>query len=227
MKRNLLTLLAAACMLVSCGTSKFFVGSTAASVQPVALVQPYSYITNAVIDIQTQYVEEASLINQQLLTEETQTLGLAVQTVVPFECSPVDMHDPVSIWLFSLSNVAAKEAAHLIVPDDLKNAVAESGCRYGLVLVDVGYVKSAKQYVVEEAVGVGLSILEAVIDKDKAMIHGSSNSAHANAMFSLIFDATTGQVLWYGARRQEDNFNPTDRSHMRRQLGYLFKDFLK
>ena len=52
-------------LFTSCNTSKFF-SQKASDIQPIALVEPYSYITDAVGDFSTDYLPDASRFNQLL-----------------------------------------------------------------------------------------------------------------------------------------------------------------
>ena len=85
MKRFIFPLaIVAALVFTSCATSKFY-SQDAATVSPLALVQPCSYLTDAVGDFSTVYYEPVSKVNNAILMETIPTMGLPIDKVVPFE----------------------------------------------------------------------------------------------------------------------------------------------
>ena len=76
MKKHVLFLMIAVPMLfASCSSSKFF-SQKASDIRPIALVESYSYITDAVADFSTDYLPDASRFNQLLITDVVNSIGL-------------------------------------------------------------------------------------------------------------------------------------------------------
>ena len=50
--------------------------------------------------------------------------------------------------------------------------------------------------------------------------------AYLNGMFSVIFDAQTGEIVWFGTAPRSYKFNPMDVKDMKNQLTKLYKAFL-
>ena len=224
MKRILFPLaIVAALVFTSCATSKFY-SQNASTVRPLALVQPCSYLTDAVGDFSTVYFESVSKANNAILMEAIPSLGLPIEKVVPFEFNCADKSDATVRWMRHLADVGASGAKNMTVPADILDAVKGSGCRYGMVLSDIGYVKNARQYNLEKALETGLKIADAIVNNHLDL--SNDTEAYLNGLFSVIFDAETGKVVWFGTAPRSYKFNPLDESDMRKQLSKLYKAFL-
>lgn len=213
----------AALVFSSCATSKFY-SQDAATVRPLALVQPCSYLTDAVGDFPTDYYEPVAKVNNAILMETIPTLGLPIEKVVPFEYNCADKSDATVRWMRRLADVNASGAKSMTVPSDILDAVKGSGCRYGMVLSDIGYVKNARQYNIEKAIEMGIKIADALINNHHEI--SDDTEAYLNGLFSVIFDAQTGEVVWFGTAPRSYKFNPMDGKDMRKQLTKLYKAFL-
>ncbi|MCR4659125.1 MAG: hypothetical protein K5650_02390 [Bacteroidales bacterium] len=207
----------------SCATSKFY-SQDASSVRPLALVQPCSYLTDAVGDFSTVYFESVSKVNNAILMETIPSLGLPIDKVVPFEFNCADKSDATVRWMRHLADVGQTGAQNMTVPADILNAVRGSGCRYGMVLSDIGYVKDARQYNLEKTIETGVKIADALVNNHIDL--SNDTEAYLNGMFSVIFDAETGKVVWFGASPRSYKFNPMDYRDMKKQLTKLYKVFL-
>ena len=221
--KHFLSLLLAFVALVcsSCASSRFF-SQKAADIRPIALVEPYAYITDAVGDWSTQYLDGASSINQQLVAEITASLGLPIETTVPMAYHN-QQSAPTDAWLRHLGDIGASAAGELEVPADIRAAVRESGCRYGLVISDLGYLKNPDEYGIEKSIETGARVLGAILTNE---VHfGSDTEAYLNGVFALVFDNQTGDVVWYGAQPRQYKKNPIDPASLTKQLTALFKAF--
>ena len=224
MKRIIFPLtIVAAMVFSSCATSKFY-SQNASTVHPLALVQPCSYLTDAVGDFSTVYYEPVSKVNNAILMETIPTMGLPIEKVVPFEFNCADKSDATVRWMRHLADVGKTGAKNMTVPADLLNAVKGSGCRYGMLLSDIGYVKNARQYNLEKALEAGIKIADALINNHYDL--SDDTEAYLNGLFSVIFDTETGKVVWYGAAPRSYKFNPLDGADMKKQLTKLYKAFL-
>ena len=224
MKRIIFLLaIVAALVFTSCATSKFY-SQDAATVRPLALVQPCSYLTDAVGDFATVYYDTVSKVNNAILMETIPTLGLPIEKVIPFEFNCADKSDATVLWMRHLADVGAGGAKNMTVPSDLLEAVKGSGCRYGMVLSDIGYVKNARQYNLERAIETGIKIADALINNHIEI--SNDTEAYLNGLFSVIFDAQTGEVVWFGTAPRSYKFNPLDGGDMKKQLIKLYKAFL-
>ena len=224
MKRFIFPLaIVAALVFTSCATSKFY-SQDAATVSPLALVQPCSYLTDAVGDFSTVYYEPVSKVNNAILMETIPTMGLPIDKVVPFEFNCADKSDATVRWMRHLADVGKTGAKNMTVPADLLNAVKGSGCRYGMVLSDIGYVKNARQYNLEKALEAGVKIADALVNNHYDL--SNDTEEHLNGLFSVIFDAETGKVVWYGTAPRSYKFDPLDGGDMKKQLTKLYKAFL-
>lgn len=212
-----------ALVFTSCATSKFY-SQDASSVRPLALVQPCSYLTDAVGDFPTDYYEPVAKVNNAILMETIPTLGLPIEKVVPFEFKCADKSDATVRWMRHLADVGKSGAKNMTVPSDLINAVKGSGCRYGMVLADIGYVKNARQYNIEKAIETAIKIADALINNHIEI--SDDTEAYLNGLFSVIFDAQTGKVVWFGTAPRSYKFNPLDGADMKKQLTKLYKAFL-
>ena len=223
MKKHLFLLLIAVPMIfASCGTSKFFSGK-ASDISSIALVSPYSYLTDAVGDFQTDYVEAPSQFNQQLLSEAVGNLGLPISKSVDINYKKQD--ENVSAWMRRLANVGAAGAKNLEVPSQIVDAVKKSGCPYGLLITDVGYVKNAAQYKTETTIEAGMKIADLVLNNEVDL--SKDTEACMSGVFSMLFDSQTGKPVWFGALPRDYKNNPINRDSVKEQMVKLFKDFLK
>lgn len=224
MKRILFPLaILATLVFTSCATSKFY-SQDASTVRPLALVQPCSYLTDAVGDFATVYYEPVAKVNNAILMETIPTLGLPIEKVIPFEFNCADKSDATVRWMRHLADVGKSGAKNMTVPSDLINAVKGSGCRYGMVLADIGYVKNARQYNIEKAIETAIKIADALINNHIEI--SDDTEAYLNGLFSVIFDAQTGKVVWFGTAPRSYKFNPLDGADMKKQLTKLYKAFL-
>ena len=224
MKRILFPLaIVAALVFTSCATSKFY-SQDASSVRPLALVQPCSYLTDAVADFSTVYYEPVSKVNNVILMEVIPSLGLPIEKVVPFEFNCADKSDATVRWMRHLGDVGKSGAKDMTIPADLINAVKSSGCRYGMVLSDIGYVKNARQYKLEKAIETSMKIADALINNHYDL--SDDTEPYLNGMFSVIFDAETSKVVWFGTAPRSYKFNPLDEGDMKKQLTKLYKAFM-
>ena len=223
MKKHFLFLLIAVPMLfASCGTSKFFSGN-ASDLQPIALVEPYSYITDAVADFTTDYLPDASRFNQLLVTDVVNSLGMPIQKTVSVDFDAANPKSKLGSWMYNLVDLSASSAQKLVIPDEIRDAVRESGCRYGLLITDVGYSKNARQYALEEGIEIGMKIADFIFNN--SVDFSKETEAYVNGVFALVFDNQTGQVVWYGKRPRRYEYNPLDRESLTKQLTKLFADF--
>ena len=224
MKRILFPLaVLAALVFTSCATSKFY-SQDAAMVRPLALVQPCSYLTDAVGDFSTVYFESVSKVNNFILMETIPSMGLPIEKVVPFEFNCADKSDATVRWMRHLGDVGKSGAKNLTVPADILDAVKGSGCRYGMVLSDIGYVKNAHQYKLEKTIETGMKIADALVNNHYDL--SDDTEPYLNGLFSVIFDAETGKVVWFGTAPRSYKFNPLDGADMKKQLTKLYKAFL-
>ena len=216
-KRFLFFLMAIPMLFASCGTSKFF-SSNASDLRPIALVEPYSYITDAVADFTTDYLPDASRFNQLLITDVVNSLGMPIQKTVSVDFGAANPKSKLGSWMYNLVDLSATSAQKLVVP-----AVRESGCRYGLLITDVGYSKNARQYALEEGIEIGMKIADFIFNN--SVDFSKETEAYVNGVFALVFDNQTGQVVWYGKRPRRYEYNPLDRESLTKQLTKLFADF--
>lgn len=223
MKKLALFLLPAiAALFISCGTSKFF-SHQASEIQSIALVEPYSYITDAVADFSTDYLPDASRFNQLLITDIVNSLGMPIKKNVSIDFGAANPKSKLGSWMSNLVDLSANSAKFLVVPDEIRNAVRESGCRYGLLITDVGYSKNARQLALEETVEVGMKIADFIFNNSIDL--SKETEAYLNGVFALIFDSQTGEAVWYGKQPRRYEYNPLERMGLTKQLTKLFKDF--
>ena len=224
MKKSVFTLvcLIGAVFFTSCNTSKFF-SQKASDIQPIALVESYSYITDAVGDFSTYYLPDASRFNQLLITDIVTSLGMPIKKTVTVDFDAAHKNSKVNSWMYNLVDISASKAQHLIVPDEIRNAVRNSGCRYGLLITDVGYSKNANQLALEEGIEVGMRIADFIFNN--SVDFSKETEAYLNGVYALVFDSQTGEAVWYGSRPRRYEYNPLDRQSLTKQLTSLFKDF--
>jgi len=223
MKKNLLLLLIAATFVfASCGASRFF-SRTAPEISPIALVEPYSYLTDAVDVISTFYREAPSRINQRLVTEIVGSMGLPIEKTVAIDYKYDDPRYGTAVWTRRLIDTGAGAARNLKIPADMRKAVQDSGCRYGLIISDVGFVKNADELALEQALDVSSKIADYIMNGNISLY--SDTESHLNSLAALVFDSETGEVVWFGSRPRTYYVDPLDPAELGKQIGQLFKDF--
>lgn len=223
MKRQLIIfMLAVPMLLASCSTSKFFT-QKAKDIHPIALVEPYSYITDAVVDFSTDYLPDASRFNQLLVTDIVKSLGMPIEKTVSVDFDAANPNSKLGAWMYNLVDLSSNSARYLVVPDEIRSAVRQCGCRYGLLITDVGYSKNANQYALEQGVETAMKITDFIFNG--SLDFSKDSEAYLNGVFSLIFDSQTGEAVWYGSRPRRYEYNPLDRKSLTEQLTKLFKDF--
>ena len=206
----------------SCGASKFF-NKKAFDIHPIALVESYSYITDAVADFSTDYLPDASHFNQLLITDIMTSLGMPITKTVTVDFEAANKNSKLGSWMYNLIGISPNKAKNLVIPNEILKAVRESGCRYGLLITDVGYSKNAKQLALEEGVEIGLKIADYIINNSIDL--SKETEAYLNGVEALIFDSQTGKTVWYGHSPRRYEFNPLDRQSLTKQLTSLFRDF--
>ncbi|MCR5659448.1 MAG: hypothetical protein K6G25_08995 [Bacteroidales bacterium] len=219
---SLMCLVGVVLLFPSCSTSKFF-SQKAADIHPIALIESYSYITDAVVDFSTDYLPDASRFNQLLVTNIVNSIGLPIEKTISVDFDSANPKSKLGSWMYNLVDLSSNSAKNLVVPAELRDAVSQSGCRYGLLITDVGYSKDAKQLALEEGVEIGMKIADFVLNN--SIDFSKETEAYVNGVFALIFDNKTGQVVWYGSRPRRYEYNPLDRQSLTEQLTKLFKDF--
>lgn len=223
MKKHLLFLLLAVPMFfTSCGASKFFT-KEASDIRPVALVESYSYITDAVDDWATDYLPDASRLNQLLISDVVNSLGLPIEQTLSVDFGAAKPKSELGKWMYDLVNLSSSRARNLVIPAEIRNAVRKSGCRYGLLITDVGYSKNASQYALEQGIDIAMKITDIILNGNVDL--SKNAEAYTNGVFALIFDNQTGDVVWYGKRPRRYEYNPLDRESLMKQLSKLFADF--
>ena len=222
MKRiTILTLAIASMFFSSCASSRFF-SQKASDIRPIALVEPYAYITDAVGDWSTKYLDNASRINQQLVSEIVTSMGLPIEKNVPVEYH-TQRSAQTDAWMRRLGDMGAGAAKELEIPAVIRDAVKKSGCRYGMLITDLGYLKNPDTYAFEKVLDTGTRVLDAVLNNSIDL--SSDAEAYLNGVFALVFDNQTGKVVWYGAQPRRYKKSPVDQRTMSDQLQALFKDF--
>ena len=221
-KHNLFLMLAVPMLFASCGTSKFF-SQKADDIRPIALVEPYSNITDAIADFSTDYLPDASRYNQLLVTDVVNSLGLPIEKTVSVDFDAANPKSKLGSWMYNLVDLSTTTAKNLVVPNEIRNAVSKSGCRYGLLITDVGYSKNANQYALEQGIEMGMKIADFIFNG--SVDFSQDTEAYLNGVFALVFDNQTGQVVWYGSRPRRYEYNPLDHESLMKQLTKLFADF--
>lgn len=206
----------------SCSVSKFFNQKTS-DIQPIALVESYSYITDAVADFSTDYLPDASRFNQLLVTDIVNSLGMPIKKTVAVDFDAANKNSKLGSWMNNLADISISRAQYLIVPDEIRNAVRESGCRYGLLITDVGYSKNAKQLALEEGVELGMKIADFIFNNSIDL--SKETEAYVNGVSALVFDSQTGEAVWFGRSPKRYEYDPLDRQSLTKQLTGLFRDF--
>ena len=148
---------------------------------------------------------------------------MPIKKTVTVDFDAANKNSKLGSWMYNLVDLSASRAQHLTVPDEIRNAVRESGCRYGLLITDVGYSKSADQLALEEGIEIGMKIADFIIYNN--IDFSKETEAYINGVFALVFDNQTGKVVWYGSRPKRYEYNPLDRQSLTEQLTKLFKDF--
>lgn len=225
MKKNLfLLLISLPFVLVSCGTSKFFAGQ-ASDVNSIALVQPYSYLTDAIGDFSTNFIEEPSKINSALVQELVSHMGLPIQQVVAFDYDYSNLKSPLNKWLRNLPEISAGTAKDIAIPAELLEAARESGAPYALLISDTGFVKNADQYTAEVVLENTARVLDFLLNDNLDLTKDTDE--YMNCMGALLINTQTGKAVWYGSRPKDAKCNPLDKNSIQKQLDKLFKAFLK
>lgn len=222
-KTSLLLLVLLPWMLISCGTSKFFAGK-ASDVKDIALIQPYSYLTDAIGNFSLHFIEEPSRSNSAILAELTAEL-LPVQQVVELAYDYSDMQSPLNKWLRALPDLSSGKARETILPAELLAAARSCGAPYALILSDAGYVKDPDQYTAEVVLESTMRVIDFLANDSLDLT--KETEAYMNTVAALLIDTRSGKAVWYGSRPKSNKFNPLDKSSMERQLLKLFKDFTK
>lgn len=223
MKKSIIIILVSLpLVLSSCASSRFFSQQHASDLSQIALVEPFAYITDAIGDWSTKYLDDASKANQKLVAEIVTSMELPIEKTVPME-----HHTKASAqtdeWLRRLSDLGAGTARNLVIPDDIRDAVSRSGCRYGLLISDLGFIKNPDIYAFEQVFDTSRKVMDALMYNRIEI--GSDLKDSLNGVYGLIFDNTTGKVVWYGSRPRRYDKNPLDHGTMSEQLQALFKDF--
>ena len=222
MKKSIFVILAMIpLVLSSCASSKFF-SQRASDLRPIAIVEPYAYITDAVGDWSTKYLDDASRLNQKLVAEIVASMELPIEKTVAMEYHS-EQSAQTDAWMRRLGDINAGAARELEIPEAIREAVRKSGCRYGLLITDLGYLKDPDGYAFEKALDTGMRVLDAVLNNEISL--DSDAEAYLNGVYALVFDSTTGKVAWYGAQPRRYKKSPVDHRTLSEQLQALFKDF--
>ena len=221
-KHTLFLLLALPMLFASCASSTFF-SQKASEIRPIALVESYSYITDAVADFTTDYLPHASRYNQLLINDIVNSLGMPVEKTVSVDFDAANRNSQLGSWMYDLTDLSSNKAKNLIIPTEIRDAVRKSGCRYGLLITDVGYSKSAKQYALERGVDIAMKITDFFLYNSIDL--SKETEAYTNGVWALVFDNQTGRVVWFGKQPRRYEYNPLDHQSMTEQLTKLFKDF--
>ena len=89
----------------SCGTSKFF-SQKASDIQPMTLVESYSYITDAVGDFSTDYLPDASRFNQLLVTDIVNSMGMPIKKTVTVDFDAANKKSKLGSWMYHLVDLS-------------------------------------------------------------------------------------------------------------------------
>ena len=174
-------------------------------------------------DFTTDYLPDASRFNQLLVTDVVNSLGMPIQKTVSVDFDAANRKSKLGSWMYDLVDLSTSSAQKLAVPTEIRDAVRESGCRYGLLITDVGYSKNARQYALEEGIEIGMKIADFIFNN--SVDFSKETEAYVNGVFALVFDNQTGQVVWYRKRPRRYEYNPLDRESLTKQLTKLFSDF--
>ena len=213
--KKIIILAAAALLLCSCATSRFFNKTKAADFNDIALVQPYSNVNIKTVKARV-YSDSLSRVNRKIVTSAVQSLAIPIKTTV-------QASDPE--WMLRLYDIAPNHANWLQVPDVIRNAVTESGCRYGLLVTDVGYIMDRDAVIAEEVVDAGLTLLNYALT-GKNYYYNTVVSCK-NSIYAIIYDNQTGEVVWYGSIKSDEARNPLNRQTVNKQVTTLFRPFYK
>ena len=148
---------------------------------------------------------------------------MPIQKNVSVDFDVANPKSKLGSWMSKLVDMSSNSAKNLVVPDEIREAVRQSGCRYGLLITDVGYSKNASQYALEQGIETGMKIADFIFNGSADF--SKDTEAYLNGVFALVFDNQTGQVVWYGSRPRRYEYNPLDRESLTKQLTKLFADF--
>ena len=108
-KHTLFLMLALPMLFASCASSTFF-SQKASEIRPIALVESYSYITDAVADFTTDYLPHASRYNQLLINDIVNSLGMPVEKTVSVDFDAANRNSQLGSWMYDLTDLSSNKA---------------------------------------------------------------------------------------------------------------------
>lgn len=213
--KKIAILAAAALLLCSCATSRFFNKTKAADLNDIALVQPYSNVTFETLKSRF-YSDSLSTVNRGIVTSAINSLAIPVKTMVYAS-------DPE--WMLRLADITPNHANWLQPPQAIRDAISASGCRYGLLVTDIGYIMDRNAVLVGEALDAGISLLNYALTGN--MYFYNNVVTRRNSVYAVVYDNQTGEIVWYGSIKSDEDRNPLNRKTVNKQVTSLFRPFYK
>ena len=141
---------AAFLMAISCGPVKYTPGDTdIASISEFAFIEPVSDIMYYGSKNRPVYDPDLSVASSDFITSIVSSQRYPFSDVVPMDYEGEDRN--IRRWIQNIGDMPSSKIDRVKVPDGLRDIIASTGYRYGIVIYLNGYVRSREAIRYEES----------------------------------------------------------------------------
>ena len=221
-------------MAVSCGPVKYTPSDVnIASIREFAFIEPVSDIMYYGSKNRPVYDPDLSIASSDFIESIVSSQRYPFSDVIPMDYEGADRN--IRRWIQNIGDVSTSRIDRMRVPNDLRDIIAASGYRYGVVIYLTGYVRSREairyeenQEAVSAVVGAVLDALTSKKDKDKKptpTYHSTEKNPYDSNLYCVVIDSEDDRVIHYVHPLPFLEKDPFDGYDMEDMLSRLLKDF--
>ena len=215
-----IAILLVAAALASCAPTKYVSQSDFVSIDDVAIVTPFAYVTAVEGKEGEQYSDSLSFVCSQLLAESLASSALPAGEVIDVVFGADEVYQSA---MASLRDVDVRKAGEALVPEPLISLLKDNGKRYGVFTFSNGFMMDNKNYAKIVAVDALATILSIVLGGVGLY---STPMKNYFTVWTAVVDSESERIVFFNTGIA-DGGNPTKPQHVQKTVDHLFKDFSK
>jgi len=180
------------------------------------------------------YDPDLSIASSDFITSIVSSQRYPFSDVVPMDYEGEDKN--IHRWIQNIGDMPSSKIDRVKVPNDLRDIIASTGYRYGIVIYLNGYVRSREAIRYEENQEAVSAVVGAVLDaltkkddgKDKKptpTYKSSEKTPYDSNLYCVVIDSEDDRVIHYVHPLPFLEKDPFDGYDMQTMLSRLLKDF--
>lgn len=218
---RIIAVLLAAAAFASCAPTKYVSQPDFVSIDDVAIVTPFAYVTAVEGKEGAQYSDSLSFVCSQLLAASLESSVLPTGEVLDIVFGDDDVYQSA---IASLRDVDARKAGDALVPEPLISLLKDSGKRYGVFTFSDGFMMDGRNYAKIVVVDALATILSVALGG--GLYSTPATSKDQFSIWTAVVDSESERIVFFNSEYNIGG-NPTRPQLVQRVVDHLFKDFSK